>query len=466
MGIKGIVQLPDLSKTILPNILGRVVTILIYENNPCYRFTGSIGSMNTSNVKLDSSSAFEGLKGSLYYADSEYVKFSDAEFKRRYALTHSAMRERKLDCLLVLGGSDLTSFGGGVQWLSGLFDRRQMCQYLVVPLEGEPTLVYARGGAHIEAARRTVYVNDVRSSGGQSAKVIASRIRELNLQNGRIGLTGISSRPNSDTLPYNQFENLKQELPNAQFVFVYDLLHRLMYLKGAEEIDRVRSAGKLCDAAVQAMVERARPGVTEYQLAAVAAHAIMEGGGEPHLLIIGSTPMAHPALFFGNPRPSGRKLREGDLIISELAAWYNGCSAQIGRPICVGPPTAHVNEFFQSILLEGYNAIASTLKPGNTLHDVRRAAQFFRNHGYQSRPLIMHGLDIITSLPQVRVDEVEAEDYEITIKPGMCYMLEPNPITPDGLLGIFYGNTVIVTEDGHESATKYPPILTIAGSSI
>ncbi len=103
------------------------------------------------------------------------------------------------------------------------------------------------------------------------------------------------------------------------------------------------------------------------------------------------------------------------------------------------------------------------MRPGNTLHDVRRAAQFFRERGYQSRPLIMHGLDIVTSLPQVRVDDLEAEEYEMTIKPRMCYMLEPNPIRPDGRLGIFYGNTIIITEGGHEFATNYPPILTVAG---
>ncbi len=419
----------------------------------------------TKNIvpRLDSAD-FENLKDTKYYADAEYVKFSDAEFKRRYSLARNAMQQRNLDCLIVLGGSDVASFGGGVQWLSGLFDRRQMCQYLIVPLEAEPTLVYARGGAHIEAVRRSVYVKDVRDSrGGKYAEAIAERINELGLRNGRIGLTGTSPRLDSDTLPANQFESLRQELPHAKFVFVYDLLHQLMHLKSDEEIERVKSAGKLCDAAVQAMIDRAKPGVTEYQLAAAAAHAIMDGGGEPHLLIIGSTSMQNPALFFGNPRPSGRKLEEGDMIISELAAWYNGCSAQVGRPICVGQPTSDVKEFFRSIVLEGFNEIAQTLKPGNTLEDVRKAAQFFRNRGYQSRPLIMHGLDVVTSLPFVRVDEVEAEDYETTIRPRMCYMLEPNPITPDGRLGIFYGNTLIITDRGHEFATNYPPILSVVG---
>ena len=73
---------------------------------------------------------------------------------------------------------------------------------------------------------------------------------------------------------------------------------------------------------MKAMVERARPGVKEYELRAAAGTAILEGGGDIDFLIIGSTPMANPALIFGNPRPSGRVLQKGDMINMELAAGY------------------------------------------------------------------------------------------------------------------------------------------------
>ena len=38
----------------------------------------------------------------------------------------------------------------------------------------------------------------------------------------------------------------------------------------------------------------------------------------------------------------------------------------------------------------------------------------------------------------------------------MTVMLEPNPITADGNLGLFVGRTYIITENGHEQVTKYP----------
>jgi Xaa-Pro aminopeptidase len=130
-------------------------------------------------------------------------------------------------------------------------------------------------------------VKDVRGSeGGKYANVIANRVEELGLQKVRIGITGSSSRPRSDTLRANQLEVLQRKLPNSEFVFTYDLLHQLMHLKSDEEIERVKAAGKICDAAVQAMAERSKPGIAEYQLAAAAAHAIMDNGGEPQPLLI------------------------------------------------------------------------------------------------------------------------------------------------------------------------------------
>ena len=65
-----------------------------------------------------------------------------------------------------------------------------MSAYVLVPLEGEPTLVYSMGGTHIEAVRRAVTVDDVRPSrGGRFAEVLVERIKELKLDQAAIGIT-------------------------------------------------------------------------------------------------------------------------------------------------------------------------------------------------------------------------------------------------------------------------------------
>src|SRR3984893_19324527 len=110
-------------------------------------------------------------------------------------------------------------------------------------------------------------------------------------------------------------------------------MHELLVVHSDEELRCVRTAGLLCERAMAALIARAKPGVPEYARRAAAGAAILDGGGDIDFLIIGSTPMAEPAMVFGNPRPSHLKLKKGDIISMELAAGYNGLSAQIGSPI-------------------------------------------------------------------------------------------------------------------------------------
>jgi Xaa-Pro aminopeptidase len=220
----------------------------------------------------------------------------------------------------------------------------------------------------------------------------------------------------------------------------------------------------LCERAMEAMVARAKPGVKEYELKAAAAGAIMDGGGDIDFLIIGSTPMANPSLIFGNPRPSSRVLKQGDMINMELAAGYRGYTAQIGSPITLGEPTQMVRKFWDEITLPGYNKIVAEIAPGKNAEAMREASRFFRDKGVQSRPTQCHGIDIVTDNPHVAADHISGVDSDMVLKPGMIIMAEPNPITADGLFGIFLGHTFIVTEGGHEVVDRFPLEIAVAGA--
>src|SRR5579863_6662429 len=346
--------------------------------------------------RLDQNGPFGNMFDTPLYRDAVYEQFTPAEYARRYAALRAKMREHKLDVLIVPGGPSHWSFGGGMLWLTGHWEWHALSSYVLVPLEGEPMMIYSMGGTHAEAVRRQVEVavKDVRHSrSGRYADVMVERIRELKLERGRIGLMEIDPR-HGDYLPVNQYEVLRENLPGAELVFTKGLLHELLSIHSAEELDCVRKAGLLCQRAMEAMVARAAPGVKEYELRAAAGAAILEGGGDIDFLIIGSTPMANPAQIFGNPRPSSRVLQKGDIINMELAAGYRGYTAQIGSPICLGEPTEMVKKFWHEITLPGYQRIIAEIRPGNPLENVRIAAQFFREHGMQSRPTQIHGIDI------------------------------------------------------------------------
>src|SRR3954447_2613945 len=412
-------------------------------------------------TRLDHGRVFNALIDSPYYRDAVYERFSDAEYQRRYAALREVMRQRGLDCVIVPGGPHHWRFGGVMQWLSCHWECHAIANYVVFPLAGEPTLIYSMGGTHAEAVRRESAVPDVRHSrGGRFAEVMLERIKELGLERGRIGLLEIDPRFH-DYLPVNQYEALRTGLPEATLSFEHGIMHELVSRKSAEELACIRKAGELCGQAMEALAARCRPGVTEYQLRAAAAAAILEGGGDVDFLIIGSTPMADPAQIFGSPRPSGRVLQDGDLIGMELAAGYRGYTAQIGSPICIGQPPERIRRFFDDLVLPGFLGMVELLRPGCSLEELRQARAYYRAHGAHSRPLHIHGIDFVSSEPHIWTDRVEGEPFEQTLQPGMVLVVEPNAVSADGRLGMFFGHTFIVTADGAECVDRFPWELTV-----
>jgi Xaa-Pro aminopeptidase len=202
--------------------------------------------------------------------------------------------------------------------------------------------------------------------------------------------------------------------------------------------------------------------VKEWELRAAAGSAILEGEGDIDFLIIGSTPMADPAMVFGNPRPSSRVLKQGDIINMELAAGYRGYTAQIGSPITLGEPIEMVRKFWNEITLPGYHKIVAEIAPGRPSQAMLEASKFFRHMGVQSRPTQCHGIDLVTDNPHVSAEHVKGVEVDMVLKPGMVIMAEPNPITADGMFGIFLGHTFIVTETGHEIVDKFPLEIAVA----
>jgi Xaa-Pro aminopeptidase len=104
------------------------------------------------------------------------------------------------------------------------------------------------------------------------------------------------------------------------------------------------------------------------------------------------------------------------------------------------------------------------MRPGGTAEGMRKASEFFRQKGCQSRPTQCHGIDIVTDNPHICLDHISGVESDMTFKPGMIIMAEPNPIAADGMFGIFLGHTYIITETGHEIVDKFPFEIAVAGN--
>ena len=291
---------------------------------------------------------------------------------------------------------------------------------------------------------------------------MVERLRELKLERGRIGLMEIDPR-HGDYLPVNQYNVLRDNLPGAELVFTQGFLHELLSIHSAEELDCVRKAGVLCQNAMEAMVARAKPGVKEYELRAAAGAAILEGGGDIDFLIIGSTPMDE----------SGDDLRQSAAVGARAAKGRHhqyGARRRLSRlhgadRLADLRRRADRDGEENSGTRSRCRATSASSPRSRRASPPKRcasASKFFRDNGYQSRPTQCHGIDLVTDKPHVVAEHVSAEKFEEVLKPGMVIMAEPNPITPDGLFGIFLGHTFIVNDTGHEVVDDFPLELVVA----
>ena len=398
---------------------------------------------------------FGDIAGTTWYRDAVYESFSDAEYARRLELTRDKMDRLGLEVLIASGGPNHWSFGSGMYWLSGYWEWHGMSAYVVVPRRGDPVLVAGPGGAHREAIRRLSAIAEVRHShGGRSAQEIVAVLADRGLDRGRVGLSFVDP-VYGHYPPHNEVTVLVEHL-GPRLEFVGDFFHEFFYAKSQEEAECVRKAGRLLDRAMHAMIATVHPGVTESELAAAACQPILQGGGRINFAIVGSTPMADPALAFGNPWPSTRVIEEGDIILNELACGYQGFTVQLGTPICVGTPPDWIRTMFTEVVRPGFDAMAEQLRPGNTWEQVRAAGEHFRKAGFDGRPLLLHTMDLVTHRPHVNWNNVLADEADSVIVPGVAAMLEPTIITPDGRLGIFFGRSFLVTEEGSDRVTKFP----------
>src|SRR2546430_9921029 len=90
-------------------------------------------------------------------------------------------------------------------------------------------------------------------------------------------------------------------------------------------------------------------------------------GGQPHFAFLRSMPMDDPNGCVPAQNPSDRRIRRGDVIITEISASCWGYSGQIHRPVFVGAdPTPPWRRMFETAD-EAYQRMAAAVRPGATV---------------------------------------------------------------------------------------------------
>ncbi|HEX6175352.1 MAG TPA: M24 family metallopeptidase [Candidatus Binatia bacterium] len=393
-----------------------------------------------------------------------YPRFSVAEYERRYSNIRAMMKDKNLDCLLIIGGS--AAYGRlwfNVRYVTNMMGKAEMANYCFFPKDGAPCLVVRpghslAGGMLARTAVREVIVGDPNVLAG-----IVNTIQERGYEKGRIGIVEYDP---FTSIPKNHWEFFTARLPQAEFIFVTREFIALRLLKSEEEIEALERSAELGDVAILAMAERVKPGMTEGELFGIAHEAALKAGGEMGMIQLGSAPMEDPDVNDQRPRPVGRVIGPRDFINNEIGIFYNGYESQTGKPIVTGTPTKWFEEMFE-IALEAYKRIAPTLQPGKSSADSLEAAKFVLDTGYEYYGGFLQGMLGANPRhePQIGFDRVQSgedrflfdADGNFTYKPGLMFTLQVHLIDESHTRSLFLGDSYVITEGGAKCLNKVPP---------
>jgi Xaa-Pro dipeptidase len=232
---------------------------------------------------------------------------------------------------------------------------------------------------------------------------------------------------------------------------------RLRLTKSDEELEWLRVAAELTDAAVRGLHERAGPGVDERELCDIAERAYVGRGGTTHIHYFGATSMDDPEQSVPAQWPSTRSLERGDALTCEVSASFWGYAGQMLRTFAIASEPSPLYRELHQVADAAFDAIFERLRPGATAAELVQASAVIEDAGFTTRDDLVHGF-VGGYLPPVlgSASRELRPVPDFTLEAGMTLVVQPNVVTPDERAGVQTGELVLVTAGGAERLHGLP----------
>lgn len=256
-------------------------------------------------------------------------------------------------------------------------------------------------------------------------------------------------------------KKLRDLAPQASTDDIRLAIGRLRAVKSAGEIALIRKAVDASVEAHLAAMRAVKPGVWEYEIAALMKYEFERRGCEwpAYPPIVGSG-FFSTVLHYDQ---DANQLHDGDLVLMDVAGSYGGYASDITRTLPVnGHFTPRQREIYE-IVLGAQNAAIAAAKPGVYVgrHGTKGlnelAFDYINTHGkdLHGQPLgqyFIHGL----SHP-IGLNVHDPMDYNRALEPGMVITMEPGIYLPDEKIGVRIEDDILITPDGNELLTRRLP---------
>jgi Xaa-Pro aminopeptidase len=233
------------------------------------------------------------------------------------------------------------------------------------------------------------------------------------------------------------------------------LVEELRAIKDPDEIERIRAAARLADAALREVLEKGLAGRTERDVALDLEFAQRRMGAEavsfPPIVAAGS----HGALPHARPRDV--EIPRGTLVVIDWGAQLDGYCSDCTRTFATGELDPRDREVYDLVLLAQEKALAA-IRPGPTGKEVDAVAREIitaGGHGEHFGHGLGHGVGLeVHEGPRLAKSGTEA------LAAGQVVTVEPGVYVPNAV-GVRIEDLVHVTGDGHEVLSGLPKDLTV-----
>lgn len=259
----------------------------------------------------------------------------------------------------------------------------------------------------------------------------------------REGLSAARVIIDADT-PLSFYRALTDELPAVTFEERRGDILRLRAVKEPEEIEALKRAQAVADAAFTATLEKAHSGMTEREVSLeLEMQMRMHGADELAFAnIVASGPNS------ANPHsvPGDRELQKGDLVVIDFGARVDGYRSDTTRTIAVGEPTEEQRRIYDTVLRANAK-IRETIKAGVTGAAMHQLAEdVLAEGGYAGKMghSLGHGVGL-----DIHEWPLNSPSYKQELVVGNVVTDEPG-IYLSGSDGVRIEDCGVVTEDGYE----------------
>ncbi len=303
----------------------------------------------------------------------------------------------------------------------------------------ENDAVFFADGRYIEAAENEIKDMGVRLFSGLSSikdYLESSKIKRLFIETDDLSVSALKSYRKAFQIKISTSKTLS------------DNLLRLRMIKTEAEIENIKAAQKITDAAFSHILNYIKVGMTEKDVALELEFFMRRMGSEGVSFDTIAVSGKNSSLPHGVP--SEKKIQSGDFLTMDFGAVINGYRSDMTRTVAVGNISDEQRAVYETVLKAQKTAL-SKIKAGKICSDIDKFARdIIDNAGYKGA--FCHSLGHSVGL-DIHEHPNFSPKCNVRIEKNMVLTVEPGIYLRDKF-GVRIEDLVVVTENGVINLTK------------